>query len=107
MSAELDLDRPLTAADFDQRRPLKSREQPKLCPTCWNVMRQVGNRWECPKHGAPGPTPIDQPRRRDRRARPQFDRIERLGPSIVERNQAGESVAAIAESVWQELGYAN
>ncbi len=34
-----------------RRRHVKAFD-PKLCPTCWNVMRQVeAGVWECPKHG--------------------------------------------------------
>ncbi len=34
-------------------RHAATRWEPKLCPTCLNAMKQVGDGWECPKHGPP------------------------------------------------------
>lgn len=108
-------------------KPVKRRE-PKPCPRCYAPMRLTTTGYECERHGAPPPDrsgPIrahaertasnhrHSPRiSRPRMAKPrpvssQTQQLNAMRETILSRNQAGESIAAIARDLWQELGYAS
>jgi hypothetical protein len=104
------------------------RPESKLCPTCWNDMRLTTDGYVCPRHGLietrPAPPVVERRAsshapsvKRERHPRPkvarpprqpsQTDRLIAMRDKIIARNHAGESIAAIALDLWQELGYAN
>jgi hypothetical protein len=105
----------------------KAPREPKPCPRCYAPMRMTATGYACDKHGAP---PTDPPPRRERVTRertsqPRPSRPKRISQpksgdattqtrrlverksEIIERNQSGESLFAIASSLWHELGYKN
>lgn len=42
------LGRRMTAPRVDRKGRL-TQQQPRLCPTCWNVCKLVDGKWECPR----------------------------------------------------------
>lgn len=98
-------------------------KQPKPCPRCYAPMRPIGSHFECERHGRPQettaptvrkPTKPARQRTKQRPQRPrevhvpvQTRRLKERRNEIVQRNQAGESVATIAVDLWRDLGYAD
>lgn len=98
---------------------MKAPSASKLCPTCWNDMRRTPEGWVCTRHGLVKAVSERgaKPKQSDRkpssskpllpRETQQTKRIAMRQDEILARNSAGESLAAIAEDLWKDLGYKN